>query len=436
MEDRRLACEGADSSAAPASKRAGYGAVLRDSRFVRLWIGQSISNFGDALTRVALLVLVAEATRSAAAISAVSAVQIVPMVAFGPFIGVLVDRWNRKAVMIASDVLRGVIMLGVVFAPNLWTVYALAFLSATASLFFMPARTAVVPEIVGKENYISATALAQVTYQAITLIGPAAAGAIAGLFGTRSAFLTDSITFFLSAFFTLTVRCPAIPVARERLTVGGFFKSFRQGIEFLAGNRVLRYLVVVFIIAVSALGFVTVLGPDYYLNILRMKPQAFGTLQSIQAIGMLVGAALVGQYAAKLGRGRAILTGLAMMGAWSLAFVAKPGYLFLAPWGLLVGLALSTIQVPLSAVFVERTAVELRGRVFSVTNSLMNVSSLVGLGFGGVVARAFGTANCMGVCGTVVLAVAALAGRHPAYRELNGEVVTMQVGQGATDVGA
>lgn len=397
----------------------GYGAVLRDSRFLRLWVGQSISNFGDALTRMALLILVAQKTGSAASISAIAAVQLIPMVAFGPFIGVLVDRWNRKAVMIAADVVRGLLVLGIVFAPNLATIYGLAFLSATASLFFMPARTAVVPEIVGKENYISATALAQVTYQIITLVGPAAGGAITGLFGVRSAFLVDAVTFFVSAALTLTVRCPPIPVSGERLTAAEFFKSFRQGVGFLASNRVLRYLVVVFAISVSALGFVTVLGPDYYLNILRMKPEMFGAIRSIEGLGMLAGAALVGQWAARVGRGRVILGGLALVGLWSAAFIARPGFAFLAPWTLLVGLGTSAIQVPLSAVFVERTDVEMRGRVFSVTNSLLNVSSLVGLGFGGAVARAFGTANCMGVCGAFVLVVAALAMRHAAYRELN-----------------
>ncbi|NLG80383.1 MAG: MFS transporter [Firmicutes bacterium] len=244
-------------------------------------------------------------------------------------------------------------------------------------------------------------------------------GAITGLFGVRSAFLVDAVTFFVSAVLTLTVRCPPIPVAGERLTVAEFFKSFRQGVGFLAGNSVLRYLVVVFAISVSALGFVTVLGPDYYLNILKMKPELFGALRSIEGLGMLAGAALVGQWAARVGRGRTILGGLALVGLWSVAFIARPGFAFLAPWTLLVGLGTSAIQVPLSAVFVERTDVEMRGRVFSVTNSLLNMSSLVGLGFGGAVARAFGTANCMGVCGAFVLMVAALATRHAAFRELN-----------------
>ncbi|MGE5571732.1 MAG: MFS transporter [Bacteroidota bacterium] len=397
----------------------GYGAVLRDARFLRLWVGQSISNFGDALTRMALLILVAQKTGSAASISAIAAVQLVPMIAFGPFIGVLVDRWNRKAVMIAADVVRGLLVLGIVFAPDLATVYGLAFLSATASLFFMPARTAVVPEIVGKENFISATALGQVTYQIVTLVGPAAGGAITGLFGVRSAFLVDAATFFVSAVLTLSVKCPPIPVAGKRLTTAEFLRSFRQGIGFLAGSRVLRYLVVVFAISVSALGFVTVLGPDYYLNILKMKAEMFGVLRSIEGAGMLVGAALLGQWAARLGRGRVILGGLALVGVWSAAFIVRPGFAFLVPWAVLSGLGTSAINVPLSAVFVERTDVEMRGRVFSVTNSLLNVSSLAGLGFGGAVARAFGTANCMGVCGAFVLLVATLATRHAAFRELN-----------------
>ncbi|MGE5594093.1 MAG: MFS transporter [Betaproteobacteria bacterium] len=407
----------------------GYGAVLRDPRFVRLWVGQSISNFGDALTRMALLILVAEKTGSAASISAIAAVQLVPMIAFGPFIGVLVDRWNRKVVMIAADVVRGLLTLGIVFAPDLATVYGLAFLSATASLFFMPARTAVVPEIVGKANYISATALGQVTYQIITLIGPAAGGAITGLFGVRSAFLVDAGTFFVSALLTLSVRCPPILVVGQRLTTAEFLRSFRQGIGFLACNRVLRYLVVVFAISVSALGFVTVLGPDYYLNFLGMNAEMFGLLRSVEGAGMLAGAALLGQWATRLGRGRVILGGLALTGVWSAAFIARPPCAFVVPWALLSGLGTSAINVPLSAVFVERTDVEMRGRVFSVTNSLLNVSSLAGLGFGGAVARSFGTANCMGVCGGFVLIVAAIATRYAEFRELN----TGSAQSGSTD---
>lgn len=416
----------------------GYGAVLPNRRFVALWLGQGVSNFGDALTRIALVILVSERTTSPLALSVVIAVQMVPMLFIGPFAGSLVDRLNPKKVMIAADIVRAALVAGVAVAPSLDWVYVLAFLSATASLFFMPARSATIPELVGSENILTATALSQVTYQTIMLVGPAAGGALVGLLGTWAAFAIDAVSFLASAAVTLAVRFPAVPRSTRPATAAGVWADLVEGMRFLWDTRALRLAILTLGGSVVGFGFFNILYIHLLRNELAVPATQFGLLESAGAVGTAVMTAVIGQFGRKWARGRMILNGVSGLGAITVVLGWSWGWSIVLAAVVVSGVAEAMVEAPLAALFMEKTPGNMRGRVFAATNSLLNVSGIIGWAAAGPLIGLVGTRWALTVVGLYVLVVGLVPRGLATYKELNrrGEEATdensQKVGAAAT----
>jgi Na+/melibiose symporter-like transporter len=139
------------------------GSLLRNARFYRLWAGQGISFVGDAISMVALVVLVAEIAGSASAVGGVLIARLLPTLV-SPFAGVLADRLDRRAILVASDLARAVLVLGIVFTGDLATIYVLVFLMGLACTFFNPTIRAAFPGVVGEGDLTRANALIGTTF--------------------------------------------------------------------------------------------------------------------------------------------------------------------------------------------------------------------------------------------------------------------------------
>ncbi|MCL6580869.1 MAG: MFS transporter [Firmicutes bacterium] len=402
----------------PARQAGGYREVLSNRRYLALWLAQAGADLGDAVARMAIIIFVTEKTKDPLAVSTVFAIQLLPMVLFAPFTGVLVDRWDKKKVMVLADLVRSVLLLAAAAATSLGQIYALSFLVVLAGQFFNPARATAVPEVVGREHYMSAVALSQMTFQLVQLVGPALGGALAGTLGTRAAFLLNAATFLLSAAIIWSVRFPPLPVKRERTTLAAVGSDFREGLSFLWGTPALRFLVVSFGVIVLGIGFFNVLYVDYTRNVLGATPGQFGLLESLWAAGTIVGVAVVGQVAAALPKGKAIFGSIGVVGLLMSAFFFRPGLVGVGVLGTLAGFATAFLNVPANTLLILLTPVEKRGRVTGVVNSLVNVSSLVGLAGSGAVAAAVGSAVGLGLAGLFVAAVAVVAVLLPGFREL------------------
>ncbi len=143
----------------------GVRDLLRIHDFRRIWGAQAISDIGDGLTNLTLFIVVLGLTGSTAAIALVAIALAVPMILVGPIAGVFVDRWDRRRVMLVSDLLRAAIVLGfivAVAADQLWLLYLLAVAHATVGTFFTPARMALLPLVVPEEGLLAANSLTQI----------------------------------------------------------------------------------------------------------------------------------------------------------------------------------------------------------------------------------------------------------------------------------
>jgi MFS family permease len=181
-------------------------------------IGRFISQMGDWFNSVALFTLLLSLTGSGETVALILIIKLLPTFFFGPLAGVVADRFNRKTIMLASDILRGVIVLGFLLihsAGQVWLVYLLTALQVILSTFFEPAESAAVPNIISRRDLVTANALGSVSWSVTLALGAALGGFVTDLFGRNTAFVIDSMSFFLSAFFILLVRIPPLPRAAD-----------------------------------------------------------------------------------------------------------------------------------------------------------------------------------------------------------------------------
>src|ERR687898_2650951 len=215
--------------------------LLRNARFLRLWIGQGASFVGDAVSMIALVVLVVQITGSASAVGGALVARLLPTI-LSPLAGVLADRLDRRFVLVASDLARAVLVLGLVFARDLATIYVLVFFMGLARTVFNPTVRAAFPGVVGEGDLTRANALIGGTFSASIMVGPALGGLLVASIGVEAAFLADAVTYLISAILLSTVPLPH--PRRESAEEAGFVRELRSGFGYLVGTRVPLAIVV------------------------------------------------------------------------------------------------------------------------------------------------------------------------------------------------
>jgi MFS family permease len=197
-----------------------YLQLLRTNRNFRLlFVGQAISQLGDWFNAVAVYALLLDLTGSATAVAWMLITQYMPVAVVGPLAGVVVDRVNRRRLMIIADLVRGVLILGLLLVRHgdqVWIAYVVMACSVAASAFFEPARTATIPNVTSAKELVPANALSAATWSAMLAIGASVGGVITAAFGRDVAFVANAASFFCSAAFITMTRYDATPTPKAR----------------------------------------------------------------------------------------------------------------------------------------------------------------------------------------------------------------------------
>lgn len=197
-----------------------YISLLRTNRNFRLlYIGQAVSQLGDWFNAVAVYALLLDLTGSATAVAWMMIVQFLPVAIIGPVAGVVVDRVNRRRLMIIADLVRGCLILGLLVvrtADQVWVAYVVMALTVGAQAFFEPARTATIPSITSAEQLLPANALSSATWSAMLAIGASVGGIVTAVAGRDVAFGLNALSFFCSAFYIGRTRYDATPAVAPR----------------------------------------------------------------------------------------------------------------------------------------------------------------------------------------------------------------------------
>jgi MFS family permease len=227
-------------------KPVGYLDLVRRNRdFRSLWTGQVISLFGDWFDLIASAALISHLTRSGLAVGSLFVVRMMAPFLVSPLAGVLADRYNRKTLLIAADILRGIIVLGflVVRTPEqAWLLYVITAIQLAFSGVFFPARNAIIPDIVSRSELGAANAISSTTWSVMLALGSAIGGIVAGEWGIYPAFIVDSISFFCSAFFIsqihYTYRTDAVAEATQgERQLKAAFRQYVDGLKYLKNHK-------------------------------------------------------------------------------------------------------------------------------------------------------------------------------------------------------
>ena len=393
--------------------------VLRNANFRFLWIGQVLSNLGDGMNNLALLVLIQRLTGSTMALATMAVLAALPRIIIGPLAGVYVDRWSRKRVMIVSDLLRGFIVLGYILVRHPEQVkflYLLGFLEASASTFFTPARSALLPNLLREEELLTANSLSQTTQVLMSLLGMAVAGGIIGLSNRYwPAFLFASFTFFASMFLVQRIRVVEPPRGSAvTATVADVWREIKEGVNVIVHSRVLIGVLMAAGVSVLGLGAANILIVPFLLEDMHLAPVWFSVAQGATTVGMIISGSLVTLVAARL-RPTSIVT-LTLMGlGLSIGLMSHAQYiwqvlafLFVAGW------CVTPLNASISTLFQTVVSDEVRGRVGASLNMLVTTGNITSMALSGMLADMWGVRNVFLLAGGFSLLAALTA--HGIFR--------------------
>lgn len=234
-----------------------YIHLIRANRDYRLlWFSQVISQLGDWFNLIASAALVANLTDSGLAVGGLFLARLLPPFILGPLVGVVADRFDRRKILIASDLLRTIVVLGFLLIrteQEIWLLYVLTILHMSISAFFEPTRAAIMPSLVARKDLVTANALAATTWSTMLALGAALGGLATALFGLTTAFIIDALTFLISTWFIVQVNLSTTPEQEETLERGNGWQTFVEGLHYLRQN--LPILAIALIKASAALAF-------------------------------------------------------------------------------------------------------------------------------------------------------------------------------------
>ena len=390
--------------------------LINTKDFGLLWWGQTTSQIGEGLNKVALLWFVYELTGSAMKMTMVGLLQTIPPLLFGPLIGVYLDLMPKKAVMVWVDMLRALLTL---LIPTLYALdalsitglYALIFLTSAVSTVFGPALVSAVPLLVRPSELMSANALIQGTNNIGMLLGPAISGILIAIIDAENVLFVNSATFLISALCLMPIHVTA-PLARPKDLSTSIWQELTVGFRFIFGQQsvVLTLVIISSLYNLGVSAFVFIL-PVYAKEFLQVGPVQLGWLWSALGVGMLAASTWLAwnKHSDKEGRLRIVVSGMTIGGlaVCSLSLLETP--LMAAGIVIIVGGSTAVLNPIIWALLQEVTPEHLIGRVVTTFSVGSMASAMAGMtGFGWVADAVRPAASLIGL-GLVLLLTAAVA---------------------------
>lgn len=364
---------------------AGYLELLRGNRpFRQVWLGQVVSQMGDWFNTIALYTIILNLTGSGRDIGLLLVARFVPSFVFGPLSGVLADRFSRRSIMIVTDLLRALVVLGFLFvrrADQLWIIYLLTVLQLGLSTFFEPAKTAAIPSLVADRELVAANAISSVTWSVMLTLGAAIGGLMTGWLGTDVAFILDSLTYLLSAALIASVRVPKRPKhQKSRFAIGralGITETV-EGARYVKHRpRVLALLLVkpAWGLGGGILTLLAVFGEKVF-PVGRSPAIGIGVLFAARGIGTAVGPIVARRIAGEGKKRQQASIGVAFLisGLFYIAFGSTASFVVAL---LVLGIAHTggSILWVFSTVLLQREVQDrFRGRVFAAELALLTLT--------------------------------------------------------------
>lgn len=395
----RIACAGDTDGTGVWDAGSVLGKVLISREYAKLWLAGAISQIGDYVFDVTVVLWVAVILArgkpwAPAAVSGVIAAVLVVTVVVGPFAGVFADRWDQRRTMMACDAARTVLIGGLAALPllpagtlpvsgQLACIYAVVVVSTAISRFFTPARFAIIAAIVEPAKRAKAASIGQATAAMAGMIGPPLAAPLLFGSGVVWALVIDAASFGLSFLAIAAVRAPAAPVRRRAQAGSGVWTELRTGAGLVIGSRVLLAIVVSSMVANFGAYLLNTLNVFFLTHNLHARASLFGLLDPAFGIGAVLGAVLAGALGQRLGLSRIFWTGLLGTGLMIVAYSRSSAFVAGLALILILAVPLSALNTVVAPIIMRSVPQEALGRVYALIQPAVQVMSVVAVAIAG-----------------------------------------------------
>ena len=424
-----------------------YGTLTQNKNFIALWVGQVFSQLADRIILVVFVAMIVNhfGTNPNFKTNLYVAFTI-PAILLTAVAGVFVDRWPRRNVLVATNVLRALFVscMPLVTHASLWAVYGLAFMISVATQFFVPAEAATIPMIVKKQDLIAANSLFTTTMMASVIFGFALGDPLINIFRLSQVHWAIVGLFVLSSVSLMFIKTPPPAVSQgEKKTqtlseaVNQFFVELKDGISYIRENPVILNAILklaTLFCGVVVLCFLFMsFAEEFLYEDAKVAAQKFGYIIAASGLGMALGAVLVGRFAGGFPRRLMVYGGFAATGLWMLclvliAVVDRTNRVFTIPsmtlgpvyldsiqftfrmlytylFSTLMGVGAAFVAIPLQALLHERIPEDKRGKILGVQFTILSTCSTLPAVATGLIIEHVGTCLVLELMGAPLLLV-------------------------------
>ncbi len=384
-----------------------YRAVLRNEQFRNLWAGNLFSGLGEAVGQVALPLLVYDMTSSAALMSVIFVLQMLPRALLSPFAGVLADNLDRRKIMLMANTLRAGSVVFIPFVESQAQLGLIAVLLGLGQTFAMPASLAVLPTIVAKDALVPSLSFVQVTGAINRIVGPALGAAIVGIAGPRPPFWLQAACYAVALVWNWRLVLPKTDRPPDH-SLGSIARNatrdMREGFHTIWSTPILRGVCFTEGLWSLMFGVLAITLVVYFEETLDLGDRAdflYGLLAVSMSIGAVVGALTASRLEQRIGRANMLFAGyLGPLFMIPTLMQPPPEALYLLAF--IFGLADAWAVISMQAYMAEWTVDEMRGRVYAIWGGVIAATALVSFALVGWVTELLGPPLTVALAGVVV----------------------------------
>lgn len=387
-------------------------ALLGQRNFILLWFAGFISLIGDWMLLVGLPIYVYTLTHSTLATSITFMSGILPQLVLGSVAGVFVDRWNRKRIMVVTNLLLALSLLPLLLfrsIEQLWIVYVVSFAEATISQFFIPAESALLPRLVDEEHLASANSFSSLNANLARLIGPPLGGVVAGLLGLNGVVLLDAASFLIAGMLISLIAIDSKSVkgqvaldAVESSWIN-IWREWLAGLQLVKKERIVSTIFMLQAFTALGEGVFTVLFVVFVNEVLHGGALEIGWLMGAQAVGGIIGGVLIGQATKRVSLSHLIGFGAIAFGGIDLVIFNYPRFfpVFVVALILFLIVGIPGVGMFTGVNTLLQIAVkdEYRGRIFGAISTTSAFLTLLGTILAGVLGNPLGVLTVLNVQG-------------------------------------
>lgn len=436
-----------DEFAGAMTQRQGYRAVLQNSNFLALWIGQIFSQIADRIIFVVFISLIVKHFGASDRYSSFLYIAFtIPAVMLTAIAGVFVDRWPRRAVLVITNLMRAALVAMIPWAAQAtggWAIYLVAFLISAATQFFVPAEAATIPMIVNRSCLLTANSLFTTTMMAAVIFGFALGDPLINLFSLSQVHWAIAALFLMASASLALVKTPpmcaldegARPATNLAEAFGRFWNEIQDGVRYIQANPIVRNAMFKLALLFSAMVALCILFISFAKTYLFDDPQVaarkFAYIIAFSGIGMALGAFWVGHSFHHAKRGLMVFSGFLSVGLGLVllamtGLIPKHDYAFQIPHlasgfinldevrftmrmlytytlSILMGVGAAFIAIPLQALLQELIPEDKRGKVFGVQFTILSTSSTLPVLIAGLAVEQVGVQTMFLLIGVPIL---------------------------------